>query len=115
MLHLPLEVPRGLVWNTYKVKRRKNGQDVDEMMVVYAYPFDGTERLTVPVTKAERRPRERVSMELYRTIQPWLHFYRAYDNQHGKGAGMIDRPRYRLFIDRPRYRLFTEERACVHA
>ena len=91
MLHLPLDVPRGLV---KKYRRNSDGS----RLIIYAYHFPGTSNLTIPPT-VKHRPREKVSAEVFDAMRPHLVFLDSYDRAHEKGAGVRDRPTFVIPVD----------------
>ena len=88
MLHLPLDVPRGLV---QRIRRNLDGS----RLIIYAYHFPGTEKLSIPPT-VKNRPREKLPAESFSSMFPHLCFLRSYDKVHGKGTGMRERPTFAI-------------------
>ncbi len=92
MLTLPFDVDRGLVLKVHKRKDRVYGK-VKYRTIVYAYPFTGSEKLTLEL--AGHRPRERVVSEArWTALAPHLHYLVTYDAEHGAGTGMQKRPTF---------------------
>jgi len=87
MLSLPLSVERGLV------KRHRSCKSPAGRVIIYAYPFPGTEKLELPCT-AQNRPRERVSEAKWQAMRLQLHYLDSFDKEYGAGAGMQHRPTF---------------------
>jgi len=92
MLSLPLSVERGLV------KRQRSCKSPPGRVIIYAYPFPGTEQLTLPFTDHER-PRERVSEAKWQVMRAHLHYIGTFDKVNGKGAGMQRRPTFPIPVE----------------
>lgn len=90
MLTLPFYVDRGLVLRVHKRKDRVHKR-IKYRTIVYAYPFIGSEELTLD--PAGHCPRERIdSEEQWQAIHPHLIHLETYDAEHGAGEGMRIRP-----------------------
>jgi hypothetical protein len=71
MLHFPLDHPRGLVMRARPVRSDST------WVIIYAYPFPGSNDLDLEPTE-KHRPREKIPDALYQVLKPHLRYFREY-------------------------------------